>query len=140
MSEVDTHQPAPRAAPRSRKLLVAVILLAILPLLLPFPFYGLAQQRIFPAAGEALQQCTDFTCQAATDLEQRGWLLVLGPSFLVALASVLVGMIGLTWARLHPTSPKNMTLFWIIVTWGVIWATLFGCTFGVMFYLVSIHD
>lgn len=140
ISEPDTPQTAPHAAERSERLLVATFLLAILPLVLPFPFYSLAQQWIFPVAGVALQQCTDFTCQAATDVERQAWLLVLGPSILVAMASILVGTMGLTLARWHPTSPKNRALFRIIVTCGVTWAVLFGCTFWALFYLASIHD
>ena len=138
----DQTKPETPLAPagRSKKLTFAVVILLILPLVVPFPLYNLAQMWLFPIAREELQQCTDFVCQAATDWERRAWLLVLGPSILAALLSILLGSGALVWMRRHTISPKNVALLWTIVIGGIIWALLFGCTFWGLFYLASIHD
>jgi hypothetical protein len=127
-------------AGRSKKLTVAVVVLLLLPVVLLFPFYDLAQVWIFPMAAEELQQCTDFICQAATDWERQAWLLVLGPSILAALLSILLGSGALIWMRGHTISPKNVSLLWTLVFGGIIWALIFGCTFWGLLYLASIHD
>jgi hypothetical protein len=67
MLEQDTQHPVQRAAAFSWKVFALVMLLSILPPLLPFLFSRLDDQWIFPRAAAALQQCTDFVCQAATD-------------------------------------------------------------------------
>lgn len=131
MPEQDTPQSVLQAAKRSRKLHVSVIALAILPLVLPFPFYGLAVLWIRPVIEEIYSGCASFDCLNATYPVVTSWLdlwclLVLGPSLLVALASILLGTIGLIRARRHPTSPENKNLFSASVGCGLIWAVLLG--------------
>lgn len=137
MAELDGQTPTPHAeAGRSQKLTKAVIWLAILPLVLPLPFYGIVYQW---GAAHA-PACLDFTCQALTDWERLVWLLVLGPSMLVAVTSILLGTIGLVRARRHPISFENKNLLLSSVVLGVLWAGILGCVFLVLFYLASIHD
>jgi len=119
---------------------VSVIVLAILPLLLPVPFYGLAALWIFPGVEPRYLPCAAFTCQAATDWNRLGWSLVLGPSLLVAVAALLLGTIGLVRARWHPTSPETLALFKKSVVSGVAWAVILGGISWVMFYLAGIFD
>lgn len=131
MPEQDTPQSILQAATRSRKLHVSVIALAILPLLLPFPFYGLAVLWIRPVIEETYSGCASFDCLNATYPVVTYWLelwclLVLGPSILVALASILFGTIGLIRARRRPTSPENKSLFSVSVECGLVWAVLLG--------------
>jgi hypothetical protein len=131
-----TPAQGPQGAARSRKLLIAVILLAILPLALPFPFSFLAGEWIMPTIAPQFQQCLPYTC--LTDRERLEWLLFLGPSFLVAVASLLLGTIGLVRTRWHPTSPKNMALFRACLNWGVVWMLLLGCIYWGMYWLAGV--
>lgn len=126
MSALGAQPPMPRAAARSRKLTTTAIILMILPLLLPFPFYGLAALWIGPAVKEQLLQCASFDCPAAIAWLRLGWFLVLGPSILVGVTSMLLGSIGLFRMRWHPTSPENEDLFQVSVIGGFVWVFFFG--------------
>lgn len=112
MPEDAEYAPPRPAEKESRKLTIAVIILAILPLILPFSIVGLAQLRIG-------------SLDNATNWDSLAEVLLLGPSVFVAAASILLGCIGLFHSRKHPTSPKNMALFWISVICGSAWAILF---------------
>ena len=79
-------------------------------------------------------------CQAATDEARWAWLLVLGPSIFVAGVSVLLGILGLIHARWLPTSSKNRDMLWASAICGMIWLTLFGCAYLLLFAFASIHD
>jgi hypothetical protein len=82
----------PPSARRSWTLTLTVLLLLFLPLVLPTPCYNLAQQWIFPMVRTQLDRCDhNPICSIATDEARWAWLLVLGPSMLVAGASVLLG-------------------------------------------------
>ena len=143
MSELNAHPATLPTAARSRKLTAAVIILAILPLALPFLF-ALFWQGIYPGepAVEAhlLQQCASFECvkQGLLTWEQLGWLFILGPSILAALAPILLGTIGLIRARRHPTSPKNRALFRASLICGIVLAILFGCSLGAILYIAAV--
>jgi hypothetical protein len=126
MSELDAPQATPRAAARSWELTVTVIILTILPLLLPFPLYRLELLWIAPIDDAAWQQC-GFVCPAAQYVESLAYLLILGPSLLVAVAAVLVGTFGLVRARRHPTSLRKRTLLKVSVICGGVWSGIFGC-------------
>lgn len=132
MSESQTSQATPPAAPRSRKLTTAVIILALLPLVLPLPFYGLAGLWFGPAGEAAWQACQSFDCPAAIDLDKLTALVVLGPSILAAITLVFLGVIGWFRARWHPTSPINMGLFYTSIVCGLAWVFLLGCILGVI--------
>ena len=132
MAEQDVQTPAPHAAERSEKLTKAVIWLAILPLVLPIPFYGIAHVQIGPMENEAWSHC-GFDCPGATYWERIFWLVVLGPSMLVAVASILLGTIGLIRARRHPTSPENINLLQGSIISGVVWAIILGGYIGSFF-------
>lgn len=112
MPEQPQPEPPRPAARRSRKLPIAVIILAILPLILPFSIVGLAQLRIGPLDNVA-------------NWDSLAGFLLLGPSILVAAASILLGCIGLFYSHRRPTSPKNMALFWMSVICGSAWSILF---------------
>jgi hypothetical protein len=126
MSALDAPQTAPPAGSGTRKLAVTVIVLAILPLLLPVPFYGLAALLIGPMDYAAWEQCASFNCPTATYLERLAWLLVLGPSILVAGGAILLGTIGLIRAQWFPTSSKQHDLFVGSVSCGVVWTVIVG--------------
>lgn len=132
-AEPATPLPAVR---RSRKLTAAVVILAILPLLLPFPFYLLNVVWIGPIINEKMLECVSFDCSAALDLERLEVLLILGPSILAAVASLLLGYIGRFQARRRPTSPENAALFMVSITCGYAWAVLLGCGLWVGMSLV----
>lgn len=140
MSEVDAQQSIPRAASRSWKLTATVMVLAILPLLLPFSFALMELKGIYPVFQEHLRQCTSFDCgvQTETDWERLGWLVTLGPSLLIATIAILLGTIGCFHARRHPISPKNRALFRASVTCGGVWAILFCCLYGIIFYVTGL--
>ena len=126
MSEqVDPASPPP-AARRSKMLTVGVVTLLILPLVLPFPFNGLADLLFDPAGAAAWQACQSFDCPAALNLSRLAVCFALGPSILVAVASILLGTIGLVRTRRHPTSPKNVSLFRTSILGGAIWVVLLG--------------
>ncbi len=74
-AEGETPLPAAR---RSRKLPRAGIILAVLPLILPFPLWQLQLQWIAPISSAAWQQCRSFYCPDVLYWEGLGWLLVLG--------------------------------------------------------------
>lgn len=141
VSEGNAPHTAPLEGSGTRNLTWTVIVLAILPLVLPWPFLGLAAVWIFPGVEPRLSQCSAaYLCQSAADWNRLGWLLVLGPSLLVALASIFLGTIGLVRARRHPTSPKTINLLQGSVVSGVAWACLLGCVGWVFFYLAAIFD
>lgn len=124
-------------AARSRKLLVAVIILAILPLLLPFPFALLTLKWIVPVIVPEWSQCSAH-CPPSTYGERLEWLLILGPSLLVAVASLLLGTLGLVRARWRLPSPKNRVLLRASVTCGVVWVLLLGCMYWVIFEIAGL--
>jgi hypothetical protein len=117
-----------------------VIVLAVLPLVLPFPFLGIASAAIFPEAYQRLLQCVDFNCQAAIDWYRLGWFLVFGPSLFVAVASILFGAIGFIRASRHAISQENINLFLGSVVSGVVWVCLLACIMWAFYYLSSITD
>ena len=125
MSEQAEPEPPLPAEKESRKLPIAVIILAILPLILPFSIVGLAQLRIGPLDNVA-------------NWDSLAGFLLLGPSVLVAGASILLGCIGLFHSRRRPTSPKNMALFWMSVIGGSAWAILFTLAWLLIISFVNI--
>lgn len=119
------------AVRRSRKLARAGMLLGVLPVLLPFPFWGLEILWIAPIARAQWAQCRLFTCPPAAGWERLGALLVLGPSILVAVAALVCGYIGIIhWPR-YPTEKKR--LFYVGFALGMLWAVIFG-----MFLLIEL--
>jgi hypothetical protein len=134
MEESDTKTPQPDTAASLRNLKEAVIILAILPLVLPFLFDGPVVAELRPRANEVWSHC-GFDCPAATDLERMGWLLILGPSFLVAVVSILFGTIKLVHARRHPTSLETINWFQASILSGVVWVILLGCLYGAIWWI-----
>lgn len=124
-------------AARSWKLTAAVISLAILPLLLPFPFALIELKWIAPVVQAQWPHC-GADCPPAIYWLRLGWLLVLGPSLLVALASLLLGTFGLIRARWRATSPKNRALLQASVTCGALWILLLGCMYWVIFEITGL--
>ncbi len=110
---------------------IVVVSLLILPLLLPWPLLLLEIQWIGPMIHEALLACASFYCPAATDLDQQGGQLVVGPSLLVASISLLLGLFGLIYTHWRPTSPKNTNLLTVSMICGFVWIVIFGCVLGV---------
>jgi hypothetical protein len=127
VSESSTLQVTPTTERRSRKLTVVVLLLAVLPLVLPPLLTGFVTLWLTPIIGAQIQACASLDCPPAVDLDRLGSLLTLGPSLLVAVASLLLGSIG--WVRSHrlPLSRANQSLFVVSVACGVVWAAIFGC-------------
>ncbi len=126
MPEPEKPWATPHAAPRSRRITIAAILLVLLPLVLPFPFWGLERLWIGPVIEEKVLACASFDCPAAVDWDRLAWIVVLGPSFLVAVGYMLLGIIGLIRARLRPISSEQEWLFYGSVIGGFVWALLFG--------------
>ena len=121
MSEQAASEPAPPAERASRKLAAAVAVLAILPVILPFPLWGLERLWIGPLDDAAWAQCQAFYCPAAAHWETLGTWLVLGPSMLLAAAWFLLGFLGLLHSRRHPTPPGNRSLFWASFWCSILW-------------------
>lgn len=115
----------------------AVISLAILPLLLPFPFALLTLKWIVPVIVPEWSQCP-LNCPPSTYGERLEWLLILGPSLLVAVTSLLLGTLGLVRARWRAISPKRRVLLRTSVTCGVVWILLFGCMYWVIFEITGL--
>lgn len=126
MSEQIDPEPPRTAATRSRKLTGAVTALVILPVILPFPLWGLERLWIGPLDAAAWASCRAFYCPAAANWETLGTYLVLGPSMLLAGALFLLGFIGLLHSRRHPTSRENRSLFWTSFYCGLLWIFIFG--------------
>ena len=126
MPEPEKPWAKPLAAPRSRRVTAAAITLVFLPLILPFPFWGVVRLWIGPVIEEKVLACASFDCPAAVDWDRLAWIVILGPSFLVAVGYMLVGIIGLIRARWHPISPEQEWLFHGSVIGGFVWALLFG--------------
>ena len=129
MPEQMEPEPPRPAATRSRKLGITVTILALLPVILPLPLWGIESLWIVPLAAAAWESCRAFYCPAAEHWEHLEWILALGPSILIAVGSILLGYIGLFLARWHPTSPENVTLLRTSITCGFIWAGIFGFIF-----------
>jgi hypothetical protein len=122
-------------------LALAILVLALLPLILPFPLYDLAQQQFFPVIDAQLDQCVhDPICQVVTDEARRVWLLIYGPSILAAVIAFLLGVLALIRARWHPISKISRNLCWFITIWGIIWAVMFGCMYLEVYFWATIHD
>jgi hypothetical protein len=98
----------------------------LLPLVLPFPFWGLELLWIGPKLHEQVLACASFDCPSAVYWDRLAWIVVLGPSLLVAVLSLLLGMIGLLRARWHPISPEQEWLLHGSVIGGFVWALIFG--------------
>jgi hypothetical protein len=125
----------PEDARRSRKLAAAVTILAILPVILPFPLWGLESLWIGPLDAAAWESCRAFYCPAAAHWETLATYLILGPSMLLAAASFLLGFIGLERSLRHPTSSGNRLLFWVSFYLGLVWLFIFG---GILLFFLSI--
>jgi hypothetical protein len=135
LPEAQTAQATPPATPGSRRLGAVVITLVLLPLVLPWPFMGLAHLWIGPEAAARWQECQSFDCPAALDLDKLAAFLVLGPSMLVAMISLLLGVIGLFWTRGRSPSPKTVDWFKTSVGCGLVWMLLLG---GVLWSTITI--
>jgi hypothetical protein len=134
LAELDAQPPTSLAAGRSRKLIIALIVLAILPLLLPWPFLVIAREWIGPMEAKVWSHC-GFDCPGATYWERIFWLVVLGPSILVALASILFGTIGI--AR-RTTAPKDAGKYGVSLAFGICWAVLGLCIYGAIFVITGL--
>ena len=121
----------------SRKLVATVITLVALPLLLPFPSAFLALKWILPVIVKEWSQCPAY-CPPSTDGERLEWLLILGPSMLLAAVSIIFGTIGLIRVRQHPASPKKVNWFKISMGLGIIWLLISACLYGVIFEVTGI--
>jgi hypothetical protein len=132
LAEMDAQTPMSHTAGRSRKLTTIVIVLAILPLLLPLPTslfaFGVTQ---------VIVQCP-VNCPYTTFGERLEWLLMLGPSFLAAVASILLGIIGNVRIRRQPFVSKDEWLFDISIACGIVWLILLGGFYGVIFWISGI--
>ena len=115
----------PPAVKTSWKLPVAVIVLALLPLVLPFPLHFISGQWLGPIDNAQWELCKSFGCSPAGDTERLWALLSLGPSMLFALASILLGIIGLRRSRWHQTSPKSVGWLRVSCALGALWAVVF---------------
>lgn len=134
MAELDAPQAAPLARVGTRKLIATVIVLALLPLVLPFPVALIALKWVLPAMVPEWLQCPTY-CPPSTDGDRLEWLLILGPSLLVAVASILLGIIGIFRERWAPLSPKRRALFRASVALGAVWVVLLGRLYGVIFWI-----
>jgi hypothetical protein len=119
------HEPAPPTTNISRKLGITAIALIILPVILPFPLWGLASLWIGPLDYAAWEQCRSFYCPAAAHWESMEMFLTIGPSMLIAAASILLGMLGLRSKRLS-TLPGDRPLFWASFWCGILWFVILG--------------
>lgn len=126
MPEQPQPEPPRPAEKESRKLGVTATALIILPVILPWPLWGLENLWIGPLDYAAWQQCRAFYCPAAAHWETLGTWLILGPSMLLAAASFLLGWIGLLRSRRRPTSQGNKSLFWVSFYLGLLWICIFG--------------
>jgi hypothetical protein len=113
-------------------------ILLLLPLVLPFPFWGLERLVIAPMIQEQVLACAAFDCPAAVDWDRLGWVVILGPSFLVAVVSMLLGMLGLFRARWHPILPDQEWLFYGSAIGGFVWALFFGCLLWVSIAVLAL--
>ena len=138
MSEHPTPQATPTAGRRSRKLTAVVLILGLLPLVLPVPLVGLAHLWIAPVIAAKIQACASFYCPPADDWARLSYLVILGPSLLVAVASLLLGSIGLFRSRQHPTSPANTSLFAASMCCGAVWVGIFGCLLWVSLTILAL--
>ena len=127
----------PPAVKTSWKLAVAVIVLALLPLVLPFPLHFISGQWLGPIDDAQWEQCKSFGCSPAGDTERLWALLSLGPSMLFALASILLGVIGLCRSRWHQTSQKSVGWFCVSCALGTLWAVVFGVVLWWAFLLAG---
>ncbi|HEY7125457.1 MAG TPA: hypothetical protein VH540_15995 [Ktedonobacterales bacterium] len=125
MPELDEQESTPLVAPRSRKLTVAAMLLAILPPLLPFPLGGLVRLWIGPLDSAAWQQCHDFYCPQAADVEHLATLLVLGPSLLIAVVAIVFSFKK---SRLELRNPgsEEVGMLLSLTCMSIIWAVFLG--------------
>jgi hypothetical protein len=123
-AEPETTLPAAR---HSKKLEVAVLILALLPIVLPIPFLGLNSLWIEPVYEAKLQACPLRDCSDVLTLGRLSMILILGPSVLAALASILLGIIG--HIRIHKcsTAPEQTGVFTVSVVIGTAWVLLLGC-------------
>lgn len=111
----------------SKKLVAAVATLAFLPLVLPVPFIGLDRLWIEPAYEAKLQACASWDCPAAFRLDQLSVFLILGPSVLAALTSILLGIIGRIRIHKRSTAQEQAGVFTLSVVIGAAWVLLLGC-------------
>jgi hypothetical protein len=124
-AQLETPLPPAR---RSKKLVIIATTLAFLPLVLPVPFVGLARLWIEPVYEAKLQACPLRDCSDLLTLDRLSMILILGPSVLAALASILLGIIGLIRMPLRTTAPNDIdtTLMFSVIV-GILWLVLLGC-------------
>lgn len=121
MPEQPQPEPPRPTANISRKLGITATTLIILPVILPWPLWGLENLWIGPLDYAAWQQCRSFYCPAAAHWETLATYMILGPSMLLAAASFLLGWIGLLRSRRYPISQGNRPLFWASFWCGILW-------------------
>lgn len=128
----------PLVPPRSHKLLVTVVILALLPPLLVYPLFRLHLLWTDPLVSEAFQQCASYyDCPTAASYAALGGLLVLGPPFLLATASLILGYMGVARARRRPDSRKEIRVLEGSMAAGLLWAMLSFLAFGVWMFLAT---
>ena len=130
-AKLETPLPPVR---RSKKLVAAVATLAFLPLVLPVPFLGLARLWLNPIIDAKMQACASLDCPAAFTLDQLSVFLILGPSVLVAVASILLGVIGLIRVHRRSIAQEQAGIFMVSVVIGAAWVLLLGC---VLWFILS---
>jgi uncharacterized membrane protein len=121
-------------------LVAAVITLVAFPLLLPFPLAVVQLKWLYPMFQAQLSQCADLECQVQTETswERLGWLLVLGPSMLIAAKAIIFGLIGLVRVRRQPTSPKDVNWLKVSLGFGIAWLLIAACLYGGIFWLAGV--
>jgi hypothetical protein len=131
-ADPETSLPAAR---RSRKLARAGLILGILPVVLPWPLWGLELLWIGPIDYATWEQCQNFYCPAAIPWEQLACILILGPSILGSVAAMVCGYIGIIhWPR-YPT--EKLTLFNVSVALGALWTFIFLIIFSMFFSIAG---
>lgn len=105
--------------------------LAFLPLVLPFPFALLTLKWVVPMIVPEWSHCSAH-CPPSTYGERLEWLFILGPSFLTALASILLGIIERI--RIH----RQAGVFTLSAVIGAAWVMLLGCLYWVIYWIVGL--
>lgn len=126
MAELAKPETSLPPARRSKKLVIIATTLDILPLVLPAPFFGLDRLWIAPMYNANLQACPLRDCPVLKTLHILE-TLILGPSILVALASILLGVIGLIRIHQRSIAQNQAGTFQLSVVSGVAWVLLMGC-------------
>ncbi len=121
MRELDEQASTPLVAPRSRRITVAALLMIFLPPLLPFPLYSLAGLWIRPLESAAGQWCHALICPAELSWGLMDIVVSMGPSYLLAVAAIIISAKWLARLGQHPMPPRNAGLLKLTIALEILW-------------------